>query len=135
MLTPLTTGSGASLRLRLRNGGQLGPGKIELLEHLARERSISGAARAMGMAYRKAWLMIDDLNQTFSEPVVRTFPGRSQGAGAELTAFGERLIALFRAAERRMNEAVALQLAELDDALNPQRGGSEGAPLQRSDAG
>ncbi len=135
MSKELTQVGGASLRLRLRNGGELGPGKIDLLEHLARERSISGAARAMGMAYRKAWLMIDDLNQMFAEPVVRTFPGRSQGAGgAELTAFGERVIALFRAAERRTRDAVALQLVELEDAVNPQRHAEGTLPSQRSDA-
>ncbi len=124
--TPISDGlnaapaSSASLRLHFHNGERLGPGKIELLEHLARERSISGAARAMGMAYRRAWLLIDDLNRMFAEPVVKTYPGRSQGAGgAELTPFGVRLIALFRAAERRTAEAVALQLRELDEALNP----------------
>lgn len=111
------------LRLHFANGGRLGPGKIELLEHLARERSISGAARAMGMAYRRAWLLVDELNRIFSEPVVRTFPGRSQGrGGAELTAFGERLIALFRAAERRSLAAIDLQLQELEAALSPPPG-------------
>ncbi len=125
--------SSASLRLHFRNGARFGPGKVELLEHLARERSISGAARAMGMAYRRAWLLIDDMNRTFAEPVVRTYPGRSQGAGgAELTAFGQRLIALFRAAERRSADAVALQLRELDEALNPQ---PQRAPRQGADAG
>ncbi|MBU0602284.1 MAG: winged helix-turn-helix domain-containing protein [Gammaproteobacteria bacterium] len=116
---PPNATSTASLRLHFRNGERLGPGKIELLEHLARERSISGAARAMGMAYRRAWLLVDDMNRMFAEPVVQTFPGRSQGAGAQLTAFGERLIALFRAAERRSADAVALQLQALDEALNP----------------
>ncbi|MFZ5504181.1 MAG: winged helix-turn-helix domain-containing protein [Pseudomonadota bacterium] len=126
--------SSASLRLHFHNGERLGPGKIELLEHLARERSISGAARAMGMAYRRAWLLIDDMNRMFAEPVVKTYPGRSQGAGgAELTPFGERLIALFRAAERRTADAVALQLRELDEALNPQP--AVQASRQGADAG
>lgn len=112
--------SQASLRLNFRNGQRLGPGKIELLECIARARSISGAARAMGMSYRQAWLLVDDMNRLFAEPVVKTCPGRSQGAGgSELTTFGERVIALFRAAERRTAEAVALQLHELDAALAP----------------
>ena len=78
--TPISDGlnaapaSSASLRLHFHNGERLGPGKIELLEHLARERSISGAARAMGMAYRRAWLLIDDLNRMFAEPVVKPIP-------------------------------------------------------------
>jgi molybdate transport system regulatory protein len=112
--------SAAALRLHFRNGGRLGPGKVALLERIAQARSISGAARAMGMSYRQAWLLVDDMNHMFVEPVVKTCPGRSQGAGgAELTVFGERLIAVFRAAERRMAEAVALQLTELDEALSP----------------
>ena len=112
--------SRVSLRIHLKNGERLGPGKIALLEALARQRSISGAARELGMAYRRAWLLIDDMNRAFSEPVVKTFPGRSQGAGgATLTPFGGRLIALYRAAERRTADAVALQLKELDEALSP----------------
>lgn len=118
---PSLPSSEIRLRLHFGNGERLGPGKIELLEHLARERSISGAARAMGMAYRRAWLLVDELNRTFAEPVVRTFPGRSQGqGGAELTVFGERLIAVFRAAERRTADAIRLQVKELEGALNPQ---------------
>lgn len=129
---PLAT-SQVSLRLHFRNGQRLGPGKIELLESIARARSISGAARAIGMSYRQAWLLVDDMNRLFAEPVVKSCPGRSQGAGgSELTAFGERVIALFRAAERRSAVAVALQLQELDAALAPI---TATQPVQDVDAG
>lgn len=105
-----------SLRIDLPNGSRLGPGKIALLEAVHRRRSISGAARDLDMSYRRAWLLIDDLNRAFSEPPVATFPGRSQGAGAELTPFGERLIAVYRAAERRCMKAAAGSLEELVEA-------------------
>lgn len=89
-----------SLRIDLPNGSRLGPGKVALLESVRERRSIAAAARDHGMSYRRAWLLIDDLNRAFAEAVVATYPGRSQGAGAELTAFGSRLVDLYRMAER-----------------------------------
>lgn len=71
------------------------------------------------MSYRRAWLLIDDLNRAFSEPVVETFPGRSQGAGAALTTFGTRLVALFRATERGCAKAAAPSLQEIAEANDP----------------
>jgi len=102
-----------SLRIDLPNGSRLGPGKIDLLEAVLRRRSISAAARDLNMSYRRAWLLIDDINRAFSEPAVATFPGRSQGVGAELTPFGARLIATYRAAERRCMQSIAGPLEEL----------------------
>jgi molybdate transport system regulatory protein len=108
-----------SFRLELPNGSRLGPGKVALLESIGVRRSIAAAARDHEMSYRRAWLLIDDLNRAFSEPVVETFPGRSQGAGAALTPFGTRLVALFRATERRCMKAAAPSLREIGDAANP----------------
>lgn len=107
-----------SLRMDLPNGSRLGPGKIELLEAVLRRRSISAAARDLNMSYRRAWLLIDDINRAFSEPAVATFPGRSQGAGAELTPFGARLIALYREAERQCVQSAAGPIGELIAASN-----------------
>ncbi len=108
-----------SIRIDLPNGSRLGPGKMALLESVRSSRSISAAARAQDMSYRRAWLLIDDLNHAFAEPVVETFPGRSQGAGAALTPFGERLIAVYRAAERRCAKAAQGTIAEIAGACNP----------------
>ena len=74
--------SSLSLRIELPNGSRLGPGKVALLESIGQLRSIAAAARDHAMSYRRAWLLVDDLNRAFDEPVVETFPGRSQGAGA-----------------------------------------------------
>jgi molybdate transport system regulatory protein len=95
--------AGAHLFLRIifDGGERIGPGKIELLEAVERERSISGAARAMAMSYRRAWLLIDALNKLFAEPVVVARPGRVSGGSAELTAFGRRVVGLYRDAEAR----------------------------------
>jgi molybdate transport system regulatory protein len=114
-----TASARLSIRIELPNGSRLGPGKVALLESIGQRRSIAAAARDHDMSYRRAWLLIDDLNRAFSEPVVETFPGRSQGAGAALTAFGTRLVALFRATERRCARAAGPSLHEIAEGSNP----------------
>ena len=103
-----------SLRIDLANGSRLGPGKVNLLEAVRACSSISAAAREQGMSYRRAWLLIDDMNKAFQQPVVETFPGRSRGKGAAVTAFGERLITLYRTAETKLAGAVAEEAKEIE---------------------
>lgn len=100
------------------NGGRLSPEDLMLIEAIRKERSILGAGRATGISYRKCWLMVDALNRTFEVPVFETHPGR-RGGGAEITAFGERLVALYRSMERRMHGAAAAALGELQEATDP----------------
>lgn len=109
-------------RLSLRidfAGGRLGPGKVELLEHIARAGSLAAAARAMGMSYKRAWDLLAELNAMFETPVAVTQPGRNVGGGTALTPFGDRVVALYRAIERRSAEAAAAGLAELSAAARP----------------
>src|SRR3984893_16950635 len=75
----------------------LGPGKIRLLEAMGKTGSISRAGRALGMSYRRAWLLIDDMNRCFRAAVVATQPGGVRGGGAALTPFGWELIENYRA--------------------------------------
>lgn len=100
------------LRIEL-DSGRLGHGKIELLEHIRDNRSLAAAARAMGMSYKRAWELLSTLNEMFDEPVAVTHPGRNVAGATALTPFGERLIALFRALERRAEQAAAAGLDEL----------------------
>ena len=79
----------------------LGPGKIRLLEAIGKAGSISRAGRALGMSYRRAWLLIDDMNRCFRAAVVATQPGGVKGGGAALTPFGVALIENYRAIEKR----------------------------------
>jgi len=109
----------------------LGPGKIRLLEAVGRTGSISQAGRSLDMSYRRAWLLIDDLNQCFREPVVTTQSGGVQGGGAALTPFGQELIETYRAIEARAVAAVRPQLRELEDALR-QRARKLSRPLKTS---
>ncbi len=85
----------------------MGPGKAELLEALDREGSISGAGRAMGMSYRRAWTLVDTMNRCWTEPVVQTSIGGGAKGGARLTPFGVRLLGAYRELEGRLMDAAA----------------------------
>ena len=106
------------LTISFSNGGRLAPDDIMLIEISRAERSILAAARTTGIAYRNCWLMVDALNRTFETPVFETHPGR-RGGGADITPFGERLVALFKSMERRTRTATAAALGELDEAIDP----------------
>jgi molybdate transport system regulatory protein len=88
-----------SIRLDLANGRRIGPGKIALLEAIRDEGSISAAARHLGMAYRTAWLLVEQINEALREPAVTTATGGQRGGGATVTSVGEQVIALYRAIE------------------------------------
>ena len=96
---------------------RLGPGKAALLESIAETGSISAAGRAHKMSYRRAWLLIDELNHLFSEPLVKAQPGGPKGGGASLTAAGQAILKSYREAERKMREAASAELAELEARL------------------
>jgi len=105
------------LHIHLDGDHSLGPGKVELLEGVRDHGSISAAARAMQMAYRHAWELIDDLNQGFGRPVVETASGGRAGGGARLTRFGEELVRRFRSMEASTERAIARDLRALDPSL------------------
>ncbi len=102
-----------SIRLDLANGARVGPGKIALLEEIARHGSISAAGRALRMSYRRAWELVEDLNRHLGTPVVAAITGGSGGGGARLTEAGAALVAAYRAIERATDAAAAPYLATL----------------------
>jgi molybdate transport system regulatory protein len=106
-----------AVEINLPNGGSFGPEDLALIEAIRSVRSIIGASRALGLSYRKCWLSVDALNRTFESPVVATFPGR-RGGGAEITPFGERLVALYRSIERHAGMAAKKSLEELTTSLD-----------------
>ena len=114
---------GARLTLRVDFGSRrsVGPGKIRLLEEIGRSGSISQAGRSLGMSYRRAWLLIDDLNTAFRHAVVRARSGGSQGGGAALTEFGAELVRDYRAIERAAAGAAKPRLRRLQSALRNSR--------------
>lgn len=108
-----------TLRIDFANGVRLGPGKADLLERVADCGSISAAGAAMGMSYRRAWMLIDEINHMFREPSVITRHGGKAGGGAELTPFGQELLARYRRMEADTRAAIRDDLAFLAAHLSP----------------
>ncbi|MGO9008121.1 MAG: winged helix-turn-helix domain-containing protein [Beijerinckiaceae bacterium] len=106
-----------AVEIHFPNGGSFGPEDVALIEAIRSIRSIIGASRALGVSYRKCWLGVDALNRTFESPIVATYPGR-RGSGAEITPFGERLVALYRSIERHADGSARKSLDELTASLD-----------------
>ncbi len=113
MLTRLT------IRLDFDAGRRLGAGKIALLEAIDRTGSISAAGRVHAMSYRRAWLLVDELNQLFAAPLVAAHHGGAKGGGAQLTGEGRRIVALYRDAEAKMRAAAEGEISAIERQLAP----------------
>jgi molybdate transport system regulatory protein len=118
----LPTGSAdlrPSLTIRVNLGafGSLGPGKIALMECISKHGSITSAGREMGMSYRRAWLLVDEINHIFREPLVETQMGGSGGGGARLTKLGRDVVGRYRAIEGAAATASAADLRALRASL------------------
>ncbi len=112
-MSPREASVGVRLRIDLGPDRSVGPGKIALLEHIEASGSLSQAARDLGMSYRRAWLLLDDLNHALAEPVTTTSVGGAGGGGAQLTTFGRKLIAAYRDVEHASHDAAAERLGWL----------------------
>ena len=108
-----------TIRLDFEAGRRLGAGKVALLESIDRTGSISAAGRAQGMSYRRAWLLVDDLNQLFAAPLVVAHHGGANGGGAALTDQGRRIVALYRDAEAKMRSAAGAEIDAIERGLAP----------------
>lgn len=106
----MTRYRGLTLRVLGKGAPAIGPGKAELIERIGATGSISAAARAMGMSYRRAWQLVEALNRDFREPVVTTVVGGTRGGGAQVTPFGRRVVTAFRAMEGKASAAIASDL-------------------------
>jgi molybdate transport system regulatory protein len=109
----------ARVRVVLAPGLYLGPGKADLLEAVARTGSISAAGRELGMSYRRAWLLIEAVNQLFTRPLVTANIGGAQGGGAQLTALGHAVVAAYRRIEGCALEAAHAEMAAFAADLAP----------------
>jgi molybdate transport system regulatory protein len=85
----------------------LGPGKIDLLEQIANTGSLSKAARAMDMSYRRGWVLLHSLNTSYDEPAALTAKGGRNGGGATLTPFGRELIRVYRSFDAQLQQQAA----------------------------
>lgn len=101
------------LWLETEDGRFLGIGRLELLEHIAALGSISKAAQAMGMSYKRAWDLVSSMNAQAATPLVSTQTGGSRGGGAEVTAAGQEAIAAFSALQTRFQTFMAAETEAL----------------------
>src|SRR6266436_3462702 len=106
-----------TMRVDLGSGRALGPGKIRLLEAIDRTGSISQAGRSLGMSYRRAWLLVDDMNNCFREPVIEAQPGGPNGGGAILTPLGKKVVDRYRAIETDALAATRKHLHDIEALL------------------
>lgn len=115
------TADKTSLHLRIDFGTarSIGPGKIHLLELIHRTGSISAAGRALAMSYRQAWLLVDELNRMFREPVVIAQTGGGGGGGTIVTETGNDIVRLYRALERQACAASTAERRALARLLAP----------------
>jgi molybdate transport system regulatory protein len=99
----------ARFRLRVTAGETIavGPGKVSLLEAIRKTESITAAAKSIGMSYRRAWILIDELNASLKKPAVRSAKGGEHGGGSELTETGLALVSLYRRIDEHAASACA----------------------------
>ncbi|HVO44873.1 MAG TPA: hypothetical protein VMT29_00940 [Steroidobacteraceae bacterium] len=116
----------------------LGPGKIALLENIASTGSLSEAARRLKMSYRRAWLLLEDLNTSFQQSVARMSVGGRGGGGASLTQFGTELIHSYRALEahirKRAQSAFPADAAAVDGPPRPHRSLAKRRPRRQKES-
>ena len=124
-----------TLRVDLDEDRAVGPGKIRLLEAIRDTGSITKAGIVLGMSYRRAWLLVEDMNNCFREPVVAAHAGGRRGGGAALSPFGRNLIDQYRAIEAEAHSATAPRLRALEAACKGARetlrANSPAAPRRR----
>jgi len=128
----LTMDTKLTLRVDLGNGRALGPGKIRLLEAIEKTGSISQAGRKLGMSYRRAWLLVDDMNGCFDDPVIEAQPGGAHGGGATLTSFGQKLIERYRAIEAEALVATRKHIRDIEAALKVSKASRPPTSLKRA---
>ena len=95
------------LRILFGEATALGPGKVELIEAIERAGSISGAAKHMGMSYRRAWNLVDAINHDFKEPIILTNVGGRGGGGATISPIGHEILSRYRKIEDQAMVSVA----------------------------
>jgi molybdate transport system regulatory protein len=107
----------AYLRITFEPNIGLGPGKARLLEGIRDLGSIAAAGRRMGMSYKRAWLLVEQMNLAFAKPLVATAKGGERGGGAALTAAGAEVLKRYRRMEAATRRAVAKDAAALKKML------------------
>lgn len=112
-MKPRNRTTGARLRIVLEPEIALGPGKADLLDGIERTGSIAAAGRAMGMSYKRAWGLIEEMNEDFGAALVHTTKGGKSYGGAALTPTGKKILTLYRRMEQKAGRAIAGEMRAL----------------------
>lgn len=113
----MTIPSRLRLRLVFGDGLKVGPGKADLLQGIAESGSISAAGRSMGMSYKRAWSLVEEMNTAFRAPLVVSSRGGAKGGGASLTETGQKVLTAFRSLEQKLEREGAAEIAAISDLL------------------
>ena len=108
---------GLTLRVLGANAPAMGPGKARLISLIDTTGSISAAAREMGMSYRRAWQLVESINDSFNSPIVIKAVGGKRGGGAAVTAFGRDVVRLYRGMEDKASAAITSDLKRFSQRL------------------
>jgi len=101
------------MRINAGDAIAIGPGKVDLLEAIAETGSITAAAKHLDMSYRRAWMLLDELNRCLRKPAVDSAKGGTHGGGSEVTATGRQIITLYRRVEQTASTACKADVAQL----------------------
>lgn len=93
------------LRIMVGKGLGMGPGKAAMLRAIQETRSINSAGKKFGMSYRRAWLLVEEMNSLFEGPLVIARRGGSGGGGADVTSLGERVLKTYADLEKRVTSS------------------------------
>jgi molybdate transport system regulatory protein len=111
---------GLRFRIVLKPGVAIGPGKAGLLDAIEETASLTAAARLSGMSYKRCWMLVQEMNAAFVEPLVETIKGGTGGGGGtQLTPLGRRVLTGYRQMETDAGKVVAAGIAELRRYLRP----------------
>jgi molybdate transport system regulatory protein len=121
-----------TLRLDLGTGRALGPGKIRLLEAIDKTGSISQAGRSLGISYRRAWHLVDDMNNCFRDPVIEAERGGAHGGGTTLAPLGKKLVERCHAIEAAALAATGKHLYEIKASLKSSQASRPPTSIKRS---
>lgn len=112
MAKPLSQPVTIRIRIAVGENIAIGQGKADLLEAISRTGSISAAARELDMSYRKAWMLVDEMNQCFPSPVVTAAKGGLRGGGALVTPLGQEALTRFRRIQAKASAAIEAEVRE-----------------------
>lgn len=104
-------------RILLGDMRAMGPGKADLLELIGEAGSISAAAKRMQMSYRRAWILVDQMNGSFKRPLVEASTGGRSGGGARVTETGREILAHYRQMQTDLEAAASPHLAQFHKRL------------------